>query len=209
MSPFAVLLAVMGVHLAASVTPGPNVLLIIQTASTSSRRTALAAAAGVATGALILASTAALGLGLLVAGAEWLDRGLRGVCGGYLVYLGFRMWRGARNPMTTTVRGGPSAHSLVVFRRGLLTNITNPKAAIFFGSILTGLLPPATPIWVRLAAVLICVTNSAVWHALLAYAFSSGTVHRIYGRAKTTLDRIAGTLMAALGARFLFEATIG
>lgn len=207
MSYAATLLTVLGVHLAASVSPGPNVLLIIQTASTSSRRTALAAAAGVATGALFLASAAALGLGLLLAGAGGLDRVLRVVCGLYLLYLGVAMWRGARHPMAGS-QAGSVTRSAVVFRRGLFTNITNPKAAVFFGSVLTGLLPPATPVWVRVAAVLICVLNSTAWHVLLAYAFSTGTVHRIYGRAKPTLDRVAGTLMGALGVRFVAAATL-
>jgi threonine efflux protein len=156
---------------------------------------------------LILASAAALGLGLLLTDAAWLDRGLRVVCGGYLVYLGFQMWRGARTPMATALAGSATCAG-VVYRRGVLTNITNPKSAIFFGSVLTGLLPPSTPIWVRVVAVAICVTNSAVWHTLLAYAFSADAVHRIYGRAKTTLDRIAGTLMAALGVRFVIEGTM-
>lgn len=203
----ATLLTVLWVHLAASVSPGPNVLLIIQTASTSSRRTALAAAAGVATGALILASAAALGLGLLLADAGRLAEVLRLVCGLYLLYLGIAMWRGARSPMATSTAGSVTRPA-VVYRRGLFTNITNPKAAVFFGSVLTGLLPPATPVWVRVAAVLICVFNSTAWHALLAYAFSTGTVHQIYGRAKPTLDRVAGTLMGALGVRFLAEATV-
>lgn len=208
MSPEAVLLTVFGVHLAASVSPGPNVLLIVHTAATASRRTALAAAAGVASGAAVLSAAAALGLGLLVAETVWLDRALRLVCGLYLVHLGVRMWRGADVEMRRALERSAQLGWLA-YRRGLLTNITNPKSAVFFGSVLTGLLAPGTPLWVRLATVAICMLTSAVWHTLLALAFSTDTAHRLYGRAKPVLDRIVGALMALLGVRFLQQVFTG
>ena len=99
MSPGASLLTLAAVHIVAMASPGPNVLLITQTAMSRSRDAALAVAAGVASGALILATIATLGLSLVIDQLGWLHLVLRIVGGGYLIFLGVQTWRHAREPL--------------------------------------------------------------------------------------------------------------
>ena len=198
MSTLSTLLTVAAVHWLGMVSPGPNVLLVAQTAMARSRAAALAAALGVATGALLLASAAALGLGLVIEAADWLLPALQVAGGVYLVYLGVRIWRGAGDPPPRSDEGPGRGH---YYARGVLTNLSNPKSAVFFASILTAVLSDATATWVRVAAVGVIVVDAAIWHCLLAVAFARPGVTRWYGGRKLLIDRLVGAGLIALGAR--------
>ncbi len=207
MSPTSTLLTIAAIHMAAMATPGPNVLLVTQTAMAHSRRRALAVAAGVASGALLLATGAALGLGLLIGQAGWLRAGVQLAGGAYLIFIGVQTWRGAGDPPPSPGPSPADTGLLRDYRRGLLTNLTNPKAAVFFGSILAPTLDAQVSDAVRIAAVLLIALNALWWHCLLAVVFSHPGVQRRYGRVKPVVDRVVGALLGLLGARLALAAT--
>lgn len=209
MSPTSTLLTIAAVHMAAMASPGPNVLLVTQTAMAHSRRRGLAVAAGVATGALVLATGAALGLGLLVGQVGWLRIAVQLAGGAYLIFIGVQTWRGANDPPPQPGAAPASGSLLRDFRRGLLTNLTNPKAAVFFGSILAPALDAGVSDAVRVAAVALIAINALWWHCLLAVVFSRPGVQRGYGRVKPVVDRVVGGLLTLLGARLGLGAALG
>jgi threonine efflux protein len=202
-SPTATLLYVAAVHWAAMASPGPNVLLVARTAMADSRRAALSAAAGVACGAVLLATAAAFGLGLLVEQLSWLRTALQLAGGLYLIFLGVQTWRSARETLRV---GGTGDRSGAHFRRGLLTNLSNPKAAVFFGSILAPTLDAGVSGWVALAAIGVIAVDALVWHCVLAVLFARPGVRRGYARAKSAIDRVVGAALALLGIRLAWEA---
>jgi threonine efflux protein len=202
MSPTATLIYVAGVHWAAMASPGPNVLLVARTAMADSRRAALAAAAGVTCGAVLLAMAAAFGLGLLVQQVGWLRAAIQIAGGAYLVFLGVQTWRSAREPLR--VSSGAGERSTAHFRRGLFTNLSNPKAAVFFGSVLAPTLDSAD--WVAVAAIGLIAVDALVWHSLLAVLFARPRVQRGYGRAKAGIDRVVGAALALLGLKLAWDA---
>ena len=154
MSALSLLASVAVIHLVAMASPGPNVLLVTQTAMSRSRRSALMVAFGVSTGSLILSTGAAVGLSLVFEGAAWVRHGIQVAGGAYLVYLGVRTWLAADEPPPPPEPleqlEGESAWRF--YSRGLLTNLTNPKAAVFFGTILAPVLDRADADWVVVAA---------------------------------------------------------
>jgi threonine/homoserine/homoserine lactone efflux protein len=154
----------------------------------------VAVALGVVAAGGLLAAVAVFGLGTLLAREPWLATSLRIVCGAYLAWLGIRLWWTARAPETTP----PGARGNA-FRRGVLSNLTNPKAAAFFGSVLTATLPPTEPIAVKAAAVALIVVASGVWHLSVALLFSAPATQRWYARAKPALNRAVGTILVVLG----------
>ncbi|MET9000094.1 LysE family transporter [Amycolatopsis sp. NPDC004169] len=194
MSPAATLGTVLLAYLLAAVSPGPNFVLIAHTAAAGTRRAAVAVALGVVAAGGLLASVAVFGLGAVLAREPWLATALRVVCGAYLAWLGLRLWLTARNAETAP----PDAHGSA-FRRGVLSNLTNPKAAAFFGSVLTATLPPSEPTAVKAAAVALIVAASAAWHLSVALLFSSPTTQRWYTHAKPALNRVVGTVLVVLG----------
>jgi threonine/homoserine/homoserine lactone efflux protein len=209
MSPTSTLLTIAAMHMAAMASPGPNVLLVTQTAMAHSRRRALGVAAGVASGALLLATGAALGLGLLIGQAGWLRVVVQLAGGAYLIFIGVQTWRGAQDPPPSPGPSPAGTGLLRDYRRGLLTNLTNPKAAVFFGSILAPALDAGVSDAVRAAAVLLIALNALWWHCLLALVFSRPGVQRSYGRVKPVVDRVVGALLGLLGARLGLGAAQG
>ncbi|WP_103335825.1 LysE family translocator [Amycolatopsis sp. CA-126428] len=230
MSPAATLGTVLLAYLPAAITPGPNFVLIAHTAATGTRRAAVAIALGVVAAGGLLAAVAVFGLGGVLARTPWLATALRVACGGYLAWLGVRLWwqaRGSGAVHDPGSRGSPSApggpsdpvappHQDEVaptppnqesaparrgsaFRRGVVSNLTNPKAAAFFGSVLTATLPPTEPAAVRAAAVALIVAASAGWHLSVALLFSSPVTQRWYARAEPALNRVVGSVLVVLG----------
>lgn len=229
MSPAATLGTVLLAYLPAAVSPGPNFVLIAHTAAAGTRRAAVAVALGVVAAGGLLAAVAVFGLGGVLARTPWLATALRVTCGGYLAWLGARLWWGAR----ASAAGGESAETggcaagesaadggsatgesaaadrpgerpravppLTSFRQGVVSNLTNPKAAAFFGSVLTATLPPAEPTAVKAAAVGLIVAASAGWHLSVALLFSSPVTRRWYAHAKPALNRVVGSVLVVLG----------
>ena len=197
--------SIFAVHVLAMISPGPNVLVVTQTAISQTRRAGIGTALGVAIGSTIWSSAALFSLSVVFAQFAWLYGGLKLLGGVYLLYLGIRLWRAAdhRPPAPSS-----STHTTVhtdwqAFRLGLLTNLTNPKAVVFFGSIFAALLTPALPLWVRLAAIGIVAVDATGWHVALACFFSTRRAQQIYRRIKGWLDRAAGVALAFLGLRLM------
>ena len=92
------------------------------------------------------------------------------------------------------------------FVRGFLTQISNPKVAVFFGSIFVAMLPQDVPMWMMLALLAIVTTNEIVWYVLVALCFGSAPVLRFYIGAKKWIDRVTGLFLGALSLRILWQA---
>jgi threonine efflux protein len=210
MSHGVVLGSVFVVHLLAMLSPGPNVLVVTQAAASRTRRAGVLVALGVATGAAIWSAAALLGLNLLFNRVAGLYAVLALVGGFYLLYLAHRLWRGARQPLTFPSGGRATARTDgQAFRLGLLTNLTNPKALVFYGSVFAALLGPGLPAWVELAAFAIIVVNSTLWHTLLACLFATRGTQQAYQRAKVWIDRLAAIALALLGLRLVLPGLPG
>ena len=194
MSPAATLGTVLLAYLPAAVSPGPNFVLIAHTAAAGTCRAAVAVALGVVAAGGLLAAVAVFGLGTLLAREPRLATALRVVCGAYPAWLGIRLWWTVQAPESTP----PDAHGNA-FRRGVVSNLTNPKAAAFFGSVLTAALPPTEPTAIKAAAVVLIVIASTVWHLSVALLFSSPATQHRYFRAKPALNRVVGTILVVLG----------
>lgn len=206
MSNFTALGSIMAIHLAAVISPGPNFLVVSQTSVRDSRRAGLLSASGVALAAVVWSLAALVGVSLLFEKAAWLYSGLKLLGGAYLVYLGVQSWRHAGVPLEARA-GVPETQASPwrTVRTGFVTNLTNPKSAVFFGSIFAALLSPSLPFWVRGAAVGVVFFNALCWYGFVATVFSTQRVQRLYVRAKRHLDRIVGGFFALLGLRLMLS----
>ncbi|WPC65910.1 LysE family transporter [Rhodoferax ferrireducens] len=80
-----------------------------------------------------------------------------------------------------------------------MTNITNPKSALFFGSVFAASFPAAPSPLLQMAAVVMIVTNALSWHILLAYLFSRAQVRSGYSRVRGPANRMAAAVVGVLG----------
>ena len=194
------LAALFVVHLLVVASPGPAFLAVSRTAISTSRSAGIIAAGGLATGALIWAIATMFGLDILFAKAPWLYDALRLGGAAYLIYLGVGMlrsaWRGERMKSDGV---GPSGNR--TFLRALGVQLSNPKAAVFFGSIFVTLLPAAAPLWVKGAALAILGINEFGVYGLVAVVLSAPRAQRIYGNAKRALDALFGGFLTVLGVK--------
>ncbi|MCE8016161.1 LysE family translocator [Halomonas sp. MCCC 1A17488] len=113
--------------------PGPDMVLVMQTASRQGRGLALATACGLGLARGAHVALAAMGLAALLKASPLLFDFMRGIGAAYLVWLGARLaradiWEGTANPAQSPPL--PRSYRLA-FQRGLLTNIANPKALLF------------------------------------------------------------------------------
>jgi threonine efflux protein len=198
------LLLLAAVWLAFVVSPGPNFVTVIHQATARSRRDGFATVAGIATGTVIWVVGAMAGLAVLLARFGWLAGAVKMVGGAYLMWLGVRTVRSARRASTLDVPAGLPAgvpRRGAAYRTGLLTDLANPKAAVFFSSMFAVLLPAGPPLWLRAATLALVVGVEAAWYATVVGLVTLAPVLRAYRRARRVLDLLTGGLLVALGAR--------
>jgi threonine/homoserine/homoserine lactone efflux protein len=114
-------------------TPGPNMAWLAAMALSKGRKPALIAVAGVASGLVLLGGLAALGLGAVVAASPWLYQTIRTFGFLYLLWLAWQTWQPAP----------PEEGGFGSFRDGLVTNLLNPKAGLFYAAVLPAFVDPA------------------------------------------------------------------
>lgn len=124
-------------------TPGPNMAYLAVLSASVGRRAGLAATAGVALGLLIVGLGAALGLAAAISNSRWLYELLRW---GGVLYLLWLAWEGWRGESETSPGKSEAADESRFFMRGLVTNLLNPKAGIFYIAILPTFVDDTRPL---------------------------------------------------------------
>ncbi len=118
-------------------TPGPNMTYLAILAAARGRSPGLAAVGGVALGLALLGMLAVFGLGALVLEQPWLYQSLRWAGVAYLLFLAWEAWSDSGKPAAALA---PNGGNWRYFRRGLLTNLLNPKAALFYITVMPSFL---------------------------------------------------------------------
>ena len=198
--------AIYFVHLAAAISPGPAVLLAARTSLREGFGRGAWLAVGIGLGACIWAVAAFFGLAVLFKLAPPLLTGLKYVGAAYLLYLAYKMWRHAPEPMSMDIPEGHAARSrLGLVWLGIATQLANPKPAVFFGTIFLTFVPPAAPVWVYLVILGIIFFNDAGWNVIVARIFSLERTRRGYLNLKTLIDRVFGGLLGMLGLKLALD----
>ncbi len=197
----AAFLAAWAMHLAAAASPGPAVLMTARTGAAEGFRTAAWLSLGLGIGALVWAMAALFGLALLFEVAPAALWALKIAGAGFLIWIAVQMWRHAREPLAIPAPGAAPRSAFSALRLGVLTQLSNPKPAVFFGAVFVGTVPPGTSAgW--LAALLAAVfLNEVACNLIVARAFALARIRAAYARAKAGVDRSFGTILGLLGLR--------
>lgn len=207
MTASAAVMAILVALLLGAMIPGPSFVLVARNAISLSRTAGLATALGMGAGGILFGSLALAGLYTLLQAVEWLYIALKLAGGAYLVYMASKIWRGAAQPMTADVgMQARSPDARKSFWIGLSTQLSNPKTAIWYGSIFAALLPQHPPLWCYFALPPLVFAVEAGWYTVVALCFSSRRPRELYLRAKKWVDRVAAAAIAALGLRLIFAA---
>jgi threonine/homoserine/homoserine lactone efflux protein len=185
------LIAFLVIAVVVIVSPGPDFALTVRNTVARGRRAGLLTSAGVVSGQLVWASAAAAGVAALIVASRPAFVALRLVGAAYLVYLGAQAlvaaWRGRPAHVGRSRGGSP-------FVQGLLSNVSNPKMAIFFTSLLPQFGQSLTAL---LGHALLFSLLTMVW---LAFVVQVGDALRVPA-VRRVIDAVTGVVLVAFGSR--------
>jgi threonine/homoserine/homoserine lactone efflux protein len=183
------------------VTPGPDTALTIRNTLLGGRASGIGTAAGVSAGQLLWTLAASAGLAALIVASEPVFRAVRLAGAAYLVLLGLQALSDAVQRRASKRPDRP--RDSPAFRQGLLSNLGNPKMAIFF----TSLLPQfGGRSFVGLLALgLLFCTMTFVWLSAYAFAVAKAGDFLRNSAIRRALDAIVGLVLVALGLRLASE----
>ncbi|HBL7230204.1 TPA: threonine export protein RhtC [Serratia marcescens] len=194
------------VHLIALMSPGPDFFFVSQTAASRSRREAMMGVVGISLGIVVWAGVALMGLHLILQKMAWLHQIIMVGGGIYLCWMGWQLLRSAR-----AQQAQPAAEAQVAlpkagrsFIRGFLTNLSNPKAVIYFGSVFSLFVGDSVGAVARWGLFLLIVAETFVWFSLVAVVFALPAMRRGYQRLAKWIDGVAGVLFTGFGLHLIF-----
>lgn len=180
-----------------SLTPGPNSLLALSHGAIHGRRKALCTISGGLLGFASVIALCLVGIGaLLQASVFWLTL-LKWGGGIYLVWLGFKLWRSPAMRLEPSALG-TSARGVVLFKQGLFSSLTNPKAILFFTALLPQFVDPDRTLWLQ---VVLMVATYTFTEFTVEFGLAC-TAHRIrpwLARAGQGFNRSCGGMFVFMG----------
>ena len=196
------------VHLIALMSPGPDFFFVSQTAVSRSRREAMMGVVGISLGVMVWAGVALLGLNLILQKMAWLHQIIMVAGGLYLCWMGWQLLRSAR---TQNAQPAPTEEVAVElpkagrsFIRGLLTNLSNPKAVVYFGSVFSLFVGEDVGAGARWGLFMLITGETFVWFSLVAVVFALPAMRRGYQRLAKWIDGVAGVLFTGFGLHLIF-----
>jgi threonine/homoserine/homoserine lactone efflux protein len=197
------LYAFIGVAAILTILPGADMALVTRNVLTLGRRRTMLTITGICGGCIIHATASALGLSAILATSAMAFNVLKTIGAGYLVWIGVQSLRDAGRPVAPVAPSEPQkGATLGPFLQGFLTDVLNPKVAVFYLTFLPQFISPGEPVLRRsLLLAAIHIAMGFVW--LTAYAWFVDRIGAVLTRpaVKLNLERVTGGLLIALGAR--------
>ncbi len=195
------------VHLVALMSPGPDFFFVSQTAASRSRGEAMMGVVGISLGIVIWAGVALMGLNLILQKMAWLHQIIMVGGGLYLCWMGWQLLKSARakrEPSEAEVHVVLPARCRT-FIRGFLTNLSNPKAVIYFGSVFSLFVGDDVSAGARWGLFVLIVGETFVWFSVVACVFALPVMRRGYQRLSRWIDGLAGVLFAGFGIHLILS----
>jgi threonine/homoserine/homoserine lactone efflux protein len=206
-------LAFIGVAIVVIVVPGPDTAVTIRNTLLGGRTAGIFTALGIVSGTAIWAFATSVGIAALLVASEPLFLAVKYAGAAYLVLLGVQALREAFRPGVTThaaaTEGRPARRrltSLAAFRQGLISNLGNPKMAIFFASLLPQFVPAGVATFSALLFLgAVFVVMGFVWLTLYAVVIAKAGDFLRRPLVRRMIEGVSGTVLIGLGIRIAAE----
>lgn len=189
---------------AAIASPGPALLMAVQTSLSAGRRAGVAVGIGLGAMAAAWTGMALLGLGAVFRLFPAVHTAAKIAGAAYLIWLAWRMWRDSSAP--AEARAAPAKRA---FRQGFLVNLLNPKSVLFAAAVLVTVFPAGLGVGDSAFIVANHFLVEVAFYSALAFCMSTEAVARRYMRAKRYIDRAAALILGGLGLRLLLGRETG
>lgn len=204
-------LTVAGIHLLALFSPGPNFFISVKQGLCQPRANQIATTLGLALGAFVWIMLGFLGLSAVITQSVMLYSLLKLFGGAYLTYLGIKAMLSKPIPinaeMVAEVELPVATTRWKNFHLGLLTMMTNPKAAIYYLALFTSVIAPDTPLLAKVLLALVLPLISWCGYTVIAAFFSIRKFQALYTRFQRKANVTFGVLMIGLGLRIALDRT--
>jgi threonine/homoserine/homoserine lactone efflux protein len=199
------ILAFLGIAALLTILPGADMALVAKVTLLDGRRAAFFTSLGICTGLPLHATASALGLSLVLATSAEAFTAVKFAGAAYLAYLGVRTIRDSLRPaVDPAVSSGRARSNGAAFAQGWLSNVLNPKVALFYLTFLPQFISPGDNVLAKsLLLAGIHAVLGLVWLPLYAYAIDR--VGAVIRGARRWLERISGAALIGLGLRLALE----
>lgn len=197
-----------------TIMPGLDTALVLRSAASNGRAHAFATALGINSGALLWGIAAACGATALLTASETAYTVLRFAGAGYLLWMGFGLLRSLRHtPSGLQARSSePEGRGLLVsYRRGMTTNLLNPKIGVFYMAMIPQFIPDGTShLMMGVLLALVHDVEGMLWFALLIFGVEriGALLRRLRIRrltAQRSLDAVTGSVLVGFGLELAFS----
>ena len=188
-----------------NLTPGQDTFYILGRTISQGRNAGIASVIGIAAGSLVHTLAAAIGLSAILAASASAFVAVKLIGALYLIYLGARMIL-TRSAIASTPNRFASASFFAAFRQGMLTNVLNPKVALFFLAFMPQFIRADSPnkLLAFITLGLCFVTTGTIWcFCLVWFASLLGGRLRDSTTLRDMLNRVAGAIFVFLGIRLV------
>jgi threonine/homoserine/homoserine lactone efflux protein len=203
-------MAFLGVSAIVIMTPGPDTAVTVRNTLLGGRLAGILTALGISTGQAVWALATSFGVVALLVASEFLFQAVKYAGAAYLVWLGLHAlvsaWRGTGDGSAPARRDGPRLKPGRAFAQGLVSDLGNPKMAVFFASLLPQFATPGEGLFAALMTLgLVFSVMTFLW--LAAYAFVVAKAGAVLRRPaiRRWIEGVTGTLLVALGLRIAAE----
>lgn len=209
MSPYLqIFFTVAFVHLLAVISPGPDFMMITRNSVIYSRRTGIYSAIGLGLGILVHITYSLIGIGYIISKSVVLFNAIKILGALYLIYIGYKSLTSKAPTIEKESEGAntKSISDLEAIKIGFITNVTNPKATLFFLSLFTIVIVPNTPLWLKLLMGGEMSVVTFAWFALVAIILSHHLVKQRIGKIQHYAEKFIGVVLIGLGIKVALSA---
>jgi RhtB (resistance to homoserine/threonine) family protein len=194
------------VFMGALVSPGPDFLIVLKNTLSYSTKAGVFSAIGIAAGLIFHISYCLAGIGFLISSSLILFSLIKIIGALYLIFVGIKALRssGTSYEMLRRKTLGQDIQSLQIsnkeaFYNGLITNVFNPKATMFFIALFSQMIDPATAFSVQFLFSIVCLLSALLWFCLVAVLLGHRAIRRRYAQLSKWIDRVFGLFFIGLG----------
>ena len=198
-------ISIAAIHIFAVMSPGPDFAVIVKQSITRGRKAALAASLGIGTGILAHVALCMLGLSMVIAESDFLFSLIKILGASYLIYIGTMSIIHRSDIDAIASEGSSATLDFESFKIGLLTNILNPKATLFFLSLYAVVITDKTTLQIQALYGLWMAFATALWFSFLSVALTNKAVLKKIQSIASKVQVATGLVLIVFAVKLLFS----
>lgn len=202
---FTLFLTVIGIHLLAVMSPGPDFIMLLRNAISYSRKTGMWTALGFGMGIGVHVIYSVFGLGIIISKTPLLYNIITYLGAAYLTYIGIMSFKNSGGSIhLEDAKHSEDISPLKAIRIGFLTNVLNPKATLFFLSLFTIVVGPNVSTEVLLGLGIVMMINTTLWFCILSYLVTHSKILPTFEKYQNVFNKVFGILLIGIGIKVAF-----